>query len=104
MDYLFARLMLWGKQEGYQWFNLGMVPLAGLGVHAQAPLWHRLGALIFRHGEHFYNFQGLWQYKAKFDPIWEPKYLVAPGGLVLPRVLTNIAVLIAGDLTGIIAK
>ncbi|MEA3282302.1 MAG: phosphatidylglycerol lysyltransferase domain-containing protein [Euryarchaeota archaeon] len=23
MDYLFIKLMLWGKREGYQWFNMG---------------------------------------------------------------------------------
>ena len=30
MDYLFIELMLWGRREGYRWFNLGMAPLAGL--------------------------------------------------------------------------
>ncbi|MGE4560144.1 MAG: bifunctional lysylphosphatidylglycerol flippase/synthetase MprF, partial [Desulfobulbus sp.] len=29
MDYLFISLLLWGKQQGYGWFNLGMAPLAG---------------------------------------------------------------------------
>ena len=59
---------------------------------------------MFRHGEHFYNFQGLRQYKDKFDPEWEPKYLASPGGLALPRILTNIAALISGGLKGVIAK
>jgi phosphatidylglycerol lysyltransferase len=63
-----------------------------------------LGALVFRHGEHFYNFRGLRQYKEKFDPIWEPKYLASPGGLALPRILTNIASLISGGLKGVITK
>jgi len=30
MDYLFIKLMLWGREQGYEWFNLGMAPLAGL--------------------------------------------------------------------------
>ncbi len=30
MDYLFVEIMLWGKREGYRWFNLGMAPLSGL--------------------------------------------------------------------------
>ncbi|NLI41902.1 MAG: bifunctional lysylphosphatidylglycerol flippase/synthetase MprF, partial [Caldisericales bacterium] len=34
MDYLFVQIMLWGKQEGYRWFNLGMAPLSGLEAHA----------------------------------------------------------------------
>jgi phosphatidylglycerol lysyltransferase len=104
MDYLFLHVMLWGAQQGYQWFNLGMAPLSGLEDRALAPLWNRLGALVFHHGEHFYNFQGLRQYKAKFDPQWEPKYLAFPGGLTLPRILTNIAALISGGLKGVLTK
>ena len=104
MDYLFIELMLWGKQEGYQRFNLGMAPLSGLEDHALAPLWNRLGSFVFRHGEHFYNFQGLREYKEKFNPLWEPKYLASPGGLALPRVLINIASLISGGLKGVVAK
>ena len=57
MDYLFTELMLWGKQQGYEWFNLGMAPLSGLTDNALAPLWHKVGTFVFRHGEHFYNFQ-----------------------------------------------
>lgn len=104
MEYLFIQLMLWGKQEGYQWFNLGMSPFSGLENHALAPLWNRLGALVYRHGEHFFNFQGLRQYKEKFDPEWEPIYLASPGGLVLPRILTNIALLISKSPKGSVAK
>jgi phosphatidylglycerol lysyltransferase len=104
MDYLFTELMLWSRREGYQWFNLGMAPLSGLEDHALAPLWSKAGGLIFRHGEHFYNFQGLRQYKDKFEPQWSPKYLACRGGLALPRLLTNIASLISGGLAGIVKK
>lgn len=104
MEYLFIQLMLWGKQEGYEWFNLGMAPLSGLEEHDLAPLWSRLGAFIFHHGEHFYNLQGLRTYKEKFDPIWKPKYLVCPRGIILPRILTNLAALISGGLKGMITK
>jgi phosphatidylglycerol lysyltransferase len=104
MDYLFIELMLWGKREGYQWFNLGMAPLSGMEDHALAPLWNRIGAFIFRHGEHFYNFQGLREYKEKFNPVWEPKYLASPGGLALPRVLINIGSLISGGMKGLVSR
>jgi len=104
MEYLFVQLMLWGKAEGYGWFNLGMAPLSGLQDHGLAPLWNRAGAYIFRHGEHFYNFQGLRQYKEKFDPEWVPKYLACPGGLAVPRILANIATLVSGGMKGVIAK
>jgi phosphatidylglycerol lysyltransferase len=104
MDYLLTQLILWGKQQGYQWFNLGMAPLSGLESHPLAPLWSKIGAFVFHHGEHFYNFQGLRQYKEKFDPQWAPKYLASPGGLSLPRIFTDIAALIGGGLKGIVAK
>jgi len=104
MDYMFVRLMLWGKAEKYRDFNLGMAPLSGFESHRLAPLWSRLGGLAFRHGEHFYNFQGLRHFKDKFDPVWEPRYLVSPGGLALPRILTHLAALIGRGLKGVVTK
>lgn len=104
MDYLFIELMLWGRAQGYQWFSLGMAPLSGLERHPLAPAWHRIGNFVFRHGEHFYNFDGLRRYKAKFNPSWEPKYLMAPGGAALPLILIDVSVLIAGGLRELFAK
>jgi phosphatidylglycerol lysyltransferase len=104
MDYLFVELMAWGREQGYRWFNLGMAPLSGLESRALAPLWTRVGAFVFRHGEHFYNFQGVREYKEKFDPVWEPRYLASPGGLVLPRVLGNVAALISRGIKGVVGK
>ncbi len=104
MDYLFIELMLWARAQGYRWFNLGMAPLSGLERHPLAPAWHRVGNFVFRHGEHFYNFEGLRRYKAKFDPEWEPKYLVARGGIALPRVLVDVSVLIAGGVKELFAR
>jgi phosphatidylglycerol lysyltransferase len=104
MEYLFIELMLWGKREGYQWFGLGMAPLAGLESRPLAPLWNHLAGLVFRHGEHFYNFQGLRQFKEQFGPEWGPKYLASSSGLALPRILANIAALTSRGLKGAIAK
>ncbi|GLQ93804.1 bifunctional lysylphosphatidylglycerol flippase/synthetase MprF [Dyella acidisoli] len=104
MDYLFVELMQWSKAQGYRWFNLGMAPLSGLQSRRQAPLWNRFGALIFGRGARFYNFQGLHRYKDKFDPEWEPRYLAAPGGIALPVVLTNVASLISGGLSGVVRR
>jgi phosphatidylglycerol lysyltransferase len=104
MHFLFAELMLWGKEQGYAWFNLGMAPLAGLENRAAAPLWNRFGALVYRHGEAFYNFQGLRSYKEKFAPIWEPRYLACPGGFVRPAILADVATLIAGGPAGVVKK
>lgn len=104
MDFLFIEIMLWGKSDGFKWFNFGMAPLSGFEDRALAPLWSRAGAFVFHHGEHFYNFQGLRQYKEKFDPKWQPKFLACPKSLILPRILTNIATLISGGVKGVVAK
>ncbi len=104
MDYLFIQLLLWGKAQGYAWCNLGMAPLAGLQSRRLAPLWNRFGALVFGRGERFYNFQGLRQYKDKFDPHWEPRYLAVPGGAAVPRILTQLTVLVAGGVAGVFKK
>jgi phosphatidylglycerol lysyltransferase len=96
MDFLFVELMLWGKARGYKWFNLGMAPLAGLEDRRLAPAWHKFGRLVYRWGEDFYNFEGLKRYKEKFLPQWRPRYLAAPGGLALPRILLDVTSLIAG--------
>ncbi|QDU09785.1 bifunctional lysylphosphatidylglycerol flippase/synthetase MprF [Gimesia aquarii] len=94
MEYLFIELMLWGRQQGYAWFNFGMAPLSGIQNRPLAPIWNRTADLIFRHGDHFYNFEGLRNYKEKFDPVWTPKYLASPGGLALPQILTDVVTLI----------
>ena len=105
MDYLFVELLQWGREQGYASFNLGMAPLSGLESRSLAPLWNRFNALVFRHGEPFYHFQGLRAYKEKFRPVWAPMYLVVPGGLLaIVRVLADVTALISGGLRGAVAK
>lgn len=104
MDYLFTELFLWGAARGYRWFNLGMAPLSGLETHPLAPLWHRIGTVVFRHGEHFYNFEGLRAFKEKFHPQWRPKYLAVSRGLGLPSALLDVAALIGGGLKGVFTR
>jgi phosphatidylglycerol lysyltransferase len=104
MEYLTLSALLWGKAQGYQWFNLGMAPLSGLEHHPLAPLWHKVGNTIFRFGHEFYNFEGLYHYKEKFDPVWQPRYLAAPAGFSTATVLVAITTLIAGGIRGIFSK
>jgi len=94
MDCLFVQLMLWGKQQGYQWFDLGMAPLSGLAARQFAPLWNRIGGLIYDRGEAFYNFNGLRAWKEKFQPIWQPRYLAIQKAWDLPAVILDITSLI----------
>jgi phosphatidylglycerol lysyltransferase len=98
MDYLFICLFQWGRDQGYEEFNLGVAPLAGLERHPLHSVWTRLGVWIFRHGEHFYNFQGLRDYKNKFNPQWRPRYLASVSNRQIPQELLSITRLISGGL------
>jgi phosphatidylglycerol lysyltransferase len=95
MEGLVVFLMLWGKTEGFDAFNLGMAPFSGLESSELTSLWNRILSYVYRYGRTFYNFQGLRAYKDKFDPVWEPKYFAYPGGLSLPGVLYSVTALIA---------
>lgn len=104
MEYLFTKLMLWGKENGFRYFSLGMSPLSGLENRTLAPLWNKIGSTIFTHGEYFYNFKGLRAYKEKFNPIWEPRYIALPKGIKQMFVLKDIALLISGGTKEIFMK
>jgi phosphatidylglycerol lysyltransferase len=73
-----------------------MAPLSGLADPPTGSFWTRIANAVFEHGQRFYNFQGLRAYKEKFHPVWEPCYLVYPGGLTFASVLADVAALVAG--------
>lgn len=104
MEALFVHMMMWGKEQGYHRFALGMAPLSGFEDSPVASLWNRLGAFLYEHGESIYSFQGLRAYKDKFNPIWEPHYLAYPGGLRLPRIMADVSALVAGGYRKIFRK
>lgn len=105
MEFLIIATIVELQRRGLAWFNLGMAPLSGLERRRLAPLRHRLGALVFEHGEQFYNFRGLRQFKEKFRPEWEPRYLASPGGVEPLIVLADAAALIGGgSLIGVVRK
>ncbi|MES2885373.1 MAG: bifunctional lysylphosphatidylglycerol flippase/synthetase MprF [Pseudomonadota bacterium] len=104
MDYLFVKVMLHCQADGYAQFGLGMAPMSGMSTHHKAPHWQRLGRLIYSHGENFYNFRGLRAFKQKFDPVWEPRYLCAEGGIQPLIVFTDIATLVSGGIKGVMGK
>lgn len=103
MDYLFTELMLHLKAEGFARFSLGMAPLAGLETRRGSRWTMKLGALVYRHGGHFYNFDGLRNFKNKFDPVWESRFLVAPPRANILLIATDAAALIAGGMRKVVA-
>jgi phosphatidylglycerol lysyltransferase len=104
VDFMLIECMLWGKAQQYQWFNLGMAPLAGLEEHALAPTWHKLGRMVQRYGEAFYHFEGLRKYKEKFLPVWRPRYLAASGKFGVAGALLDVTSLVSGGVGRALTK
>jgi phosphatidylglycerol lysyltransferase len=77
MIYLFLKLIYWAKDNGYKNISLGDASLYGVGGQGR-PLAEKTLKFIFDRVNGFYNFKGLYIFKNKFDPDWEPRYLVYP--------------------------
>jgi len=103
MDFLFAKVMLWAQEQGYEIFSLGMAPLSRVGDNPYARVNERLAALAFQYGNRFYNYQGVRKYKDKFKPEWIGSYLAYPRGVWVPGLLIDIAALVSGGYRKLLA-
>ena len=75
MDFVLNQIMLSLTAEGYSVFSLGGAPLSDVGVVRGSRLAERMLHLFSKHSERIYNYQGLVNYKNKFHPRWEARYL-----------------------------
>jgi phosphatidylglycerol lysyltransferase len=91
MDYLFTKLFLAKKEEGFAFFSLGMAPLAGFEEREEASLEEHAVHNFIQRLNFLFSYQGLKLYKAKFATRWEPRYLVYRNVLSLPMVARAIA-------------
>jgi phosphatidylglycerol lysyltransferase len=91
MDYLFTKLFLDCQREGFERFNLGMVPLDGFGESEQPAVEERAVHYFIQHLNFIFSYSGLRRYKAKFADTWEPRYLVYQNILTLPKVAIALA-------------
>lgn len=101
MDFLFVELIAWGRAEGYQAFDFGMAPLAGLEDRPLAPIMSRVGRLAFERAEELYNFQGVYRYKDKYDPVWQPRYIAAAHKWAIPILLADVGLMSSGGVAGL---
>lgn len=104
MDFLFVALMLALKQDGFQQFSLGMAPLTGLDSSHHPKVWDRVAGTVSRLGGHFYNFEGLRDYKNKFAPDWRSRYLMTWGGMDPLLVANDVNALVSGGLRGALTQ
>ena len=86
MDVLFVKLFQALKERGFTSFSLGMAPFAEVGAEPDATTLERGIKLLGEHLTRFFSSKGLHEYKNKFGPTWEPRYLIYPSEVSLPAV------------------
>jgi phosphatidylglycerol lysyltransferase len=101
MDYLFVEVLLWAQGQGYETFEFGMAPLAGLSDSPLAPVMSQIGRLVFALAEDLYNFRGVRAYKQKFDPVWKPRYIAAARKWAIPGLWADVGILSSGGVSGL---
>jgi len=90
MEFLLATALLSFRDEGALVVSLGLSPLASItptDSTGTPELLERIRQLIYQHFNSFFSFQGLNHFKKKFQPRWEPRYLVYPSLAAMPRVI-----------------
>lgn len=93
----------WMAEGGARFATLGLAPLAegGEGFRPEVPWWLRGAQGWLRaHGRRFYNFEGLYAFKAKLGPAgWSPVYAIAnQPALSLGTMLGVGEAVVGGDL------
>jgi phosphatidylglycerol lysyltransferase len=84
MDLLLAQSLQQLRATGIIEASLGSAPLASV-TQREGVLDHAV-ALLFEHFNRFYGYKSLFQFKKKFAPQWEGRYLVYPSGADLLRI------------------
>ncbi|CAM2078486.1 MAG: Phosphatidylglycerol lysyltransferase [uncultured Clostridium sp.] len=80
MDYMFANIFEYAKESGYEYFNLGLAPLADVGRTKHAFFREKVAYQMFNFGDYFYSFKGLKRFKDKYATKWEERYLAYKKG------------------------
>lgn len=91
MDVLIIELINFCKGKGYRYLNLGMAPMSGIGSARDLP--EKAVKFAYENVKWFRHYQGLRDFKEKFTPNWQNKYLVYENHfdlLQLPLALNKI--------------
>jgi phosphatidylglycerol lysyltransferase len=85
MDILLAQSLLQLRAEGFEEASLANAPLANVGEpHTTLD---RGVLLLFENLNSFYGYKNLFQFKKKFAPCWQGRYLIYPQDADLPAVV-----------------
>jgi phosphatidylglycerol lysyltransferase len=79
MDALFVMIMLELGARGVTRFNLGLAAMSGVEDLEDKQLEEQLLSGLYGRFGKVFSFKGLRKFKDKFDPVWQPRYLVYRG-------------------------
>jgi phosphatidylglycerol lysyltransferase len=99
MEFLIAKSVEAAKERGDALLSLSLSPLAmvdgaegkAAGDEAFDKGPERARAFLMQHLARFYEFEGLFRWKEKFNPAFEDRYLVYPDPMALPQVALALA-------------
>ncbi len=97
MEFLFVSLLNHFKAEEFDTLSFSLSPLAGVGATSTSPAIEKGLRRFTKYLNRFYNFNGLHQFKHKFQPNWEPRYLVYPSLKCLPEIAVGLVRADSGD-------
>jgi lysylphosphatidylglycerol synthetase-like protein (DUF2156 family) len=83
MDYLFVTMIERFRAEGLEGMTLGLAPLAHIEGGSPG---ERVLRAVKAHGGTAFNFEGLFEFKAKWGPRWEPRYVAYRREVDLARI------------------
>ena len=91
---LIGWLLVWARLHGYRWCDLGMAPPERIEHPEVRSFWRDLLPIAPTLGDPRPTLRTLREDKQRFDPAWEPRYLVYPGGTPIASVLDDVTALI----------
>jgi len=91
MDFILIELFNYFRSQNINYVNLGFAPMSGLNEARTFP--QKSMKFAYEKIRSFAHYKGLREYKEKFDPVWNNKYLIYQHDydlLQVPAILANV--------------
>lgn len=91
MDFVMLSMIEYARAHGFHALSLGMVPFADTPADEDEGVRQQALSLLTRNFDRIFAATTLFAYKDKFDPRWDPRYLVYRSDAALPAIGLAIA-------------